>query len=233
MSEMNIYQRISAITNDLTVVAKNLEIDVGGGKSYKAVSEGDVLAAVKPLEQKYGVCSYPVRRDTVKLDRDFVEKETKYNGEVRKNISAFVRVETVYRFVNLDDPTDYAETTSYGDGVDSQDKAPGKACTYCDKYALLKMYKIITGDDIDPYASGAMYDAVISAEHASALEKDLSDTNTDYDKFCEAYGVLKVSQLTLSQFADAATVLSKRRQRQERAAPKDDKAGAVKTDTLF
>ena len=48
------------------------------------------------------------------------------------------------------------EITTYGDGVDSQDKAPGKAMTYSDKYALLKAYKIQTGDDPDQNASEPM-----------------------------------------------------------------------------
>ena len=33
--------------------------------------------------------------------------------------------------------------------MDTQDKATGKAMTYADKYALMKAYKITTGDDPD------------------------------------------------------------------------------------
>ena len=45
--QLNIFQRLSAITAGITRVAKNL--NVGTGKtSYKAVGEADVLAAVKP-----------------------------------------------------------------------------------------------------------------------------------------------------------------------------------------
>ena len=42
---------------------------------------------------------------------------------------------------------------SYGDGIDTGDKAPGKAMTYSDKYSLLKAYKVATGDDPDKEAS--------------------------------------------------------------------------------
>ena len=42
---------------------------------------------------------------------------------------------------------------SYADGIDSGDKATGKAMTYSDKYSLLKAYKIATGDDPDKDAS--------------------------------------------------------------------------------
>ena len=51
--------------------------------------------------------------------------------------------------MNIEKPEEYIEITTYGDGVDTQDKAPGKAMTYSDKYALLKAYKIQTGDDPD------------------------------------------------------------------------------------
>ena len=38
-------------------------------------------------------------------------------------------------------------------GLDTGDKAPGKAMTYADKYALMKAYKLSTGDDPDKDAS--------------------------------------------------------------------------------
>lgn len=148
--QLNIYQRLSNITSELTAVAKNLS--VGEGKSsYKAVGEADVLAAVKPLENKWGVYSYPASRRVI--DSDCITVKKTYNGNESESSKFFMRVETVYRFVNVDNPTDYIDVTTYGDGVDPQDKAPGKAMTYGDKYALLKAYKIITGDDPDQNAS--------------------------------------------------------------------------------
>jgi len=146
MAEMNIFQRMSAITQEISTVAKNLNVDAGKS-SYKAVGEADVLAAVKPIEAKHGVYSYPHKR--VIVDSGEMVSQTKY-GE-RKQL--FMRVATVYRFVNMDKPDEYIDITTYGDGVDTQDKAPGKAMTYGDKYALLKAYKIQTGDDPDQNAS--------------------------------------------------------------------------------
>lgn len=147
---MNIYEKLAAITADLSAVAKNLK--VGEGKaSYKAVGEADVLAAVKPLEAKYKVYSYPASRRIV--DSDVITTKKVYNGQESETSKFFMRLETVYRFVNTENPDEVVEVTTYGDGVDSGDKAPGKAMTYGDKYALLKAYKIITGDDPDQTAS--------------------------------------------------------------------------------
>ena len=78
MSEMNIYQRMSAVTNEITAVAKNLA--VGTGKSsYKAVGEADVLAAVRPAEQKFGVYSFPVDREII--ESAVLTSMKVYNGQ--------------------------------------------------------------------------------------------------------------------------------------------------------
>ena len=144
---MNLYQRMRRIASELPAVSKNLK--VGDGRyQYKAVGEADVLAAVKPLEDKYGVYSYPSARKII--DREIRESDSNYG----KKYQTWLRVETTYRFVNVDKPEEYLEITSYGDGIDSADKAPGKAMTYSDKYALLKAYKIQTGDDPDQTWSG-------------------------------------------------------------------------------
>ena len=151
----NIFQRLSAITLELSTVAKNL--DVGTGKSqYKAVGEADILRAVKPLEAKHGVYSYPCSRQIIEsgtIENETMDYQTK-EKIVRKSL--FERIETIYRFVNVDNPTEYIDITTYGDGIDTQDKSVGKAMTYGDKYALMKAYKIITGDDPDAKPSEAL-----------------------------------------------------------------------------
>ena len=152
----NIYQRMAAITAELRTVAKNLTVPTGGKNSYKAVSERDILDAVKPLEEKHGVYSYPVKRTV--LESNLLESESSYTdakgNTTTKQLTTFMtRIETVYRFVNVDDPIDYIETVTFAEGIDSQDKGSGKAMTYGDKYALMKAYKISTGDDPDEKAS--------------------------------------------------------------------------------
>ena len=146
----NIYKKMSAITAELTAVAKNLNVGIGKA-AYKAVGEADVLAAVKPLEEKHGVYSYPYSRKIV--EADLVTTTSEYQGKVTEKTNRYLRIETVYRFVNIDNPEEYIDITTYGDGIDPQDKAVGKAMIYSDKYALLKAYKIITGEDPDQFKS--------------------------------------------------------------------------------
>ena len=153
---MNIYEKIIEATKRIAVVAKNLEVEAGYNKSYKAVSEADILAEVKPVEEALGICSYPAHREIVEAG---TITSTPKNGEVQR---LFIRIRTVYRFANAEKPEEYIEIISYGDGVDSQDKAPGKAMTYSDKYALMKAYKIQTGDDPDKDASQDLISAQLT-----------------------------------------------------------------------
>ena len=144
---MNIFEKMAAITAELQTVAKNLTVATSKTASYKAVSERDILDAVKPLEAKYGVYSYPVSR--VILESHLLESE--YQGN--KKTTFMTRIQTIYRFVNIETPDEYIDTITFAEGIDSQDKGSGKAMTYADKYALMKGYKISTGDDPDQEAS--------------------------------------------------------------------------------
>lgn len=145
--KLNIFQRMQSISNEISSVGKDLSVDMGNGKSYKAVSEANILEAVKPLEAKFGVYSYPFNREVIE------NAELITNSKYGEKRSLYMRLKVVYRFVNVDDPKEYVDIISYGDGVDTQDKAPGKAMTYADKYALMKAYKISTGDDPDAQGS--------------------------------------------------------------------------------
>ena len=146
IKKLNIYGKLSLIENEIGVVEKGLSVSMGRG-SYKAVSERDVLDAVKPIEQKYRVYSYPFNTEIIKDET--LGKTNNYGTST----SQFLRLKRVYRFVNIDKPDEYIDVISYGDGIDTGDKAPGKAMTYADKYALMKAYKLSTGDDPDKEAS--------------------------------------------------------------------------------
>ena len=146
IKSMNIFQRMAAITDELGVVSKNLSVKAGGG-SYKAVSERDIIDAVKPLETKYRVYSFPSERTI--LESETLETEKNYQGTITKSSTFFTRVQTEYTFINIDKPEERISTIVFSEGIDPGDKGSGKAMTYADKYALMKAYKISTGDDPD------------------------------------------------------------------------------------
>lgn len=146
ISEMTLFEKMAAITAELKTVAKNLELVAGGGK-YKAVSERDILDAVKPMEEKYRIYSYPVDREI--LESSMFQSESTYNGKTTTKTTFFTRIKTTYRFVDIDSPDEHIDMVTFAEGIDTQDKGSGKAMTYSDKYALMKAYKISTGDDPD------------------------------------------------------------------------------------
>ena len=52
------------------------------------------------------------------------------------------------RFVNSDNPEEYFDVPSFGDGIDNQDKGAGKALSYADKNLLIRQF-FIGGDDVE------------------------------------------------------------------------------------
>lgn len=198
---LNIYQRMLAATSEINKVAKNLKVGVGNN-SYKAVAESDVLEAVKPVEEQFGIYSFPLSREIVKDEISVTT--TEYEGRKSEKASYFMRVKTIYRFVNVDKPDEYIDITTYGDGIDSQDKAPGKAMTYGDKYALLKAYKIQTGEDPDAKPSKRKTVEPPTAEQLKQAE----ELSIDLDRLA-AYAKVDVSELSKSDLADAIEIKKK------------------------
>ena len=203
ITSMNIFQKMSAITEEINRVAKNLNVGTGQA-TYKAVGEADVLSAVKPIEIKYGVYSYPVNRNVLETNVLTTTTTKVFNGQettTEKN-QLFMRIETIYRFVNVEKPDEWVEVTTYGDGVDSQDKAPGKAMTYADKYALLKAYKIETGDDPDQNASETLKGVKSNAKRIPITEdqiKEIKELKVNEVNVLKKYGVESLNELTADQ----------------------------------
>lgn len=217
---MSLAEKMLCIQTEIETVAKNLKVVMSKGtdnnaeKSYQAVSEGDVLRAVKPFEFKYRVWSYPFTRKIA--ESQYLTSVNSYGKTVNQ---LFVRIETGYRAVNIDNPSEVYETVSFGDGLDSGDKASGKGITYSDKYALLKLYKIETGDDPDKEPSGELVNATKNPPkpepvvEQSCTEQDAFElanllTEDEVNMTFSYYKIKDLKQLTKKQ-ADA--LLKKKR----------------------
>lgn len=190
--EMNIYEKMSAISNAIKIVEKSKEVGKGSN-SYKAALESDVLKPVKEQEAVYRVFSYPVSHDIVD------QREIVTTGNYSDKHSQFIRIRAEYRFVNLDKPDETVTVVSYGDGVDALDKAPGKAMTYADKYALMKAYKMVTGDDPDQSASDDLegHDIFKIKARVERLMTDKMKTGVSEDDIMRSLNVNKKQWDTL------------------------------------
>lgn len=210
IKKLNIYEKMSLITEEIGVVEKNLKVQVNQTNSYKAVSERDILDNVKPLEKKYRVYSYPVNRKII--ENDILSKESEYNGKVTKTNIIYMRLEIVYRFVNIDNPSEYIDITTYGDGLDTGDKAPGKAMTYGDKYGLMKAYKISTGDDPDKEPSPQ--DGYTKEEKkASPKQIDMIESIYDDVEIEKIYTHFKINDLSELTIQQASGLISRKKER--------------------
>ena len=214
--QLNIYQKMLKATEKINKVAKNLKVEIGKSSSYKAVSEADVLEAVKPVEIELGIYSYPVNREII--ETQVLDTVKEYNGTRNESKQLFMRLEVTYRFVNIDNPQDYLDITTYGDGVDSQDKAPGKAMTYADKYALLKAYKIETGDDPDKEASGelkATQKQTKTISKATANQIETMKKMYSEEELQKALNLVKKEKLEDLTVYEASSLISKRAKKEE------------------
>lgn len=122
----NVHQRLAAVMAKVTYIQKEQK----EGMKYPIVSHDVVTAKVRPALLAEGIVYYPVRC------------EHAHNGN-RAECGMTVR------FVNIDNPNDYFDVPTFGYGIDTQDKGPGKAMSYAVKYALLKALGLETGEDAD------------------------------------------------------------------------------------
>lgn len=172
---LNIYQKLDLARVEIGAVSKNIIIS----NAYKAVSEADILKAVNEAEHKVGLFSFQESLDIIT------------QTQPGQGINA-IRVRVGVRVVNIDEPSESLIFYGLGDGLDKGDKACGKAVTYATKYALMKGYKIPTGDDPDYFAS----EESLATNEDIALYTELIGGEKNVPRVCKKLGVESLSQLT-------------------------------------
>lgn len=135
----NLYQRISAVMKDVEYLKKDKAVSTGGTGSYQALSEETVTKNVRDSMIRHGLVILPVSQEYKMED---------FNRGAGKILS-LATVNTRYKIVNIDNPSESEILASSGSGADSQDKGVGKAQTYAYKYMLLRTFGIATGNDTD------------------------------------------------------------------------------------
>lgn len=139
---MNIYQKINEVMKKIEYLAKDDKVEFGATK-YKAISEEKVTTAVRKQLVEQGIIILPISQESSVTELIRTEKSVNQRADVH----------TRYRIQNIDDVNDFIEVESNGSGVDTQDKAIGKAMTYAYKYMLLRTFAIPTGEDPDKVSS--------------------------------------------------------------------------------
>ena len=161
---LNLHQKILEVMKSIEYLNKDDAVQYGNTK-YRAMSEEKVTTTVRKELINQGIVVYPIEQ-SVEKDGNITTTNTKY------------------RMVNIDDPTDYIDLASSGQGADTQDKGVGKAMTYSFKYMLLRTFAIPTGEDPDKIASAQIDDEMKRAE----IKKLIQETETDTVKYLYAIG---------------------------------------------
>lgn len=141
---MNIYEKVAAVMQDVQYLAKDDNVSFGQ-TNYKALSEEKVTVIMRSAMLKHKLVVFPVEQSATRTG----------------NIT---HVDVKYRIVNIDDPADYIEVVSCGDGADTQDKGSGKAMTYAFKYMWLRTFAIPTGEDPDKISSAQLDEEAVTCE---------------------------------------------------------------------
>lgn len=129
METKNIFQRIHEVMKQVQYLAKDDHVEFKS-TSYKAISEEKVTSTMRKALIDNGLVVFPIKQN-------------------RERVGTITSVDVTYRLQNIDDPDDYIEIVSSGDGADTQDKGAGKAMTYAFKYMFLRTFAIPTGEDPD------------------------------------------------------------------------------------
>ncbi len=134
---MKVYQAINAVQAALATegISKSRK-NVQQGYSFRGIDE--VYNALAPLLAKHGLCILP--RCT---ERACVERQSAKGGAL-----FYVTVRADFDFVSSEDGSKHTITT-YGEAMDSGDKATNKAMSAAYKYAAMQAFSIPTEGDND------------------------------------------------------------------------------------
>jgi len=196
MSELNIYQRINKVMQDVIYIQKDKQI-TGGGANYKAVTHDQVVSAVRSSMVKYGIVIEPKQKSgefIVMRDINATPQPIKmglYSGDYE------------IHFVNIDDPKDRTIVNVQAHASDNGDKAPGKAMTYAVKTAVVKQFYFETGENDESRAELADTD-YIDLDQQNELFRLLCNTDNSLNdkglKLSRAYKFSSFGQIKTKKF---------------------------------
>lgn len=179
-----VHAKIATITGILAKhgIAKNRDANFG---KFRGID--DVYNALAPLLAEHRLCVYPRM-----VAREVVERRSN-----KGNALFYVTVEAEFDFVSADDGSTYTVRT-YGEAMDSGDKATNKAMSAAYKYAAFMTFCIPTEGDADAQThevSGEMP----AAEYTKLIQL-VEATKSNVPMLLKAIGVDPERQLiTLSR----------------------------------
>lgn len=135
---MKVYQAINAVQNELSKIGITKDRLNTQGSGYKFRGIDDVYNTISPLLAEHGLCILPRV-----ISRECVERSS-----AKGNALFYVTVEVEFDFVSAEDGSKHTVKT-FGEAMDSGDKATNKAMSAAYKYAAFQAFAIPTEGDND------------------------------------------------------------------------------------
>jgi hypothetical protein len=145
---MKVYQAINKVQAALAVegIGKDRRNEA---QNYKFRGIDDVYNALAPLLAKNGLCILPRFTERTVTERVTIKE---YKGERKESALFYVTVRGEFDFVCSEDGSKHT-VTSFGEAMDSGDKATNKAMSAAYKYACMQAFSIPTEGDNDADAT--------------------------------------------------------------------------------
>lgn len=136
---MSVYKAINAVQASLSKIGiskDRLNTQQGAGFKFRGID--DVYNAIAPLLAEHGLCIIPRM-----ISRQCEDRQSKSGG-----VLIYVTVEAEFDFVCAEDGSK-ATARTFGEAMDSGDKATNKAMSAAYKYACFQTFAIPTEGDND------------------------------------------------------------------------------------
>ena len=166
---MSVYEKMLNVMSKVGYLNKDGFVETSRGKGYKALTDEKVLTAIRPVLVEERLLMIPVKMDHRRTDEKVVAYDRE--GNQIERVNRLTDVDMVFRFIDVDNPSDIVEVVSSGTGVDTQDKGIGKAQTYAKKYAILNSFLVPSGDDTDQISSEKYTEELIGKSTDGATQK--------------------------------------------------------------
>lgn len=190
----HVYQAIAEVQGELAKVgiAKTRRNTQGSGYNFRGID--DVYAALSPLLSAHKLVVVPRV-----LSREVIDRQSKNGGAL-----FYVTVHAEFDFISAIDGTVHTAAT-FGEAMDSGDKATNKAMSAAYKYAAFMTFAIPTeGDnDADATTHEVAVTGAINDDQLGVLQGYASAGVIDAQRFCSFFQIPSLDRLPAAKYDEA------------------------------
>lgn len=191
MSDLNIYQRINLVMQDVEYIQR------GSAGQGTGVKYDEAISKLRSSMIRHGIVMVPKQVGTTSMIREPINN----NGKMTQPIYTS---DYSIELVNIDKPEEKVEYTQTAHAMDNGDKAPGKISTYACKVVLLKAFALETGENDESRAEQEDVD-FINVEQQTEIYNLIVDPNTQQltpkgIKLSKAYKFNHISEIKTKNF---------------------------------